>query len=249
MITLLSDRPPPIPLPADSSSLELTLRSLRPILSDPNVTELCINGPGEAFIETRRRLAAVCVAVLRTSTGASAWRSSWRTPTASASMKNPHCFRHRCPAASVSRSSCRPRTTQGHVAITIRRPADEVWSIEELAQRGIFRRRATRDHRAPTRQNWSCCDCWKLMTIEEFMRLAVKARKNIVVSGPTEAARPPGQSAIREIPSEERLITIEDAEGAGARSPSEPCPAVLQQGRSGPRTRDAEAAAQRAAFA
>src|SRR5206468_11861995 len=32
-----------------------------------------------------------------------------------------------------------PATTMGCVAITIRRPSDEVWSIEELARRGIFR--------------------------------------------------------------------------------------------------------------
>ncbi len=36
------------------SALELNLRALRPILSDPEVTELCINRPGEAFVETRR---------------------------------------------------------------------------------------------------------------------------------------------------------------------------------------------------
>src|SRR5690242_5912591 len=39
---------------ATTSALELNLRALRPILSDPEVTELCINRPREAFIETRR---------------------------------------------------------------------------------------------------------------------------------------------------------------------------------------------------
>ena len=39
---------------ADSSALDLTLRALRPILARSDVTELCINQPGEAFIETRR---------------------------------------------------------------------------------------------------------------------------------------------------------------------------------------------------
>src|SRR5687767_11907923 len=38
---------------AQSSALELTLRALRPVLSRPDVTEVCINRPGEAFIETR----------------------------------------------------------------------------------------------------------------------------------------------------------------------------------------------------
>ena len=36
------------PAVAETSALDLTLRALRPILIDRNVTELCINRPGEA---------------------------------------------------------------------------------------------------------------------------------------------------------------------------------------------------------
>jgi type IV secretion system protein VirB11 len=47
---------------------------------------------------------------------------------------------------------------------------------------------------------------------ETFMRLAVRSRKNILVSGPTGSGKTTYTKAlIREIPSEERLITIEDA--------------------------------------
>jgi len=37
--------------PTETSALELTLQVLRPILADPTVTELCINRPGEGFVE------------------------------------------------------------------------------------------------------------------------------------------------------------------------------------------------------
>src|SRR6185437_3205316 len=48
---------------------------------------------------------------------------------------------------------------------------------------------------------------------EAFMRLAVRSRKNILVSGPTGSGKTTWTKAlIREIASEERLITIEDAE-------------------------------------
>jgi type IV secretion system protein VirB11 len=48
---------------------------------------------------------------------------------------------------------------------------------------------------------------------EGFMRLAVRARKNIVVSGPTGSGKTTWTKAlIREIPTHERLITIEDAQ-------------------------------------
>ena len=47
---------------------------------------------------------------------------------------------------------------------------------------------------------------------EAFMRLAVRSRKNIVVSGPTGSGKTTWTKAlIREIPSDERLVTIEDA--------------------------------------
>jgi type IV secretion system protein VirB11 len=48
---------------------------------------------------------------------------------------------------------------------------------------------------------------------EAFMRLAVASRKNILVSGPTGSGKTTWTKAlIREIPSAERLVTIEDAQ-------------------------------------
>ena len=45
---------------------------------------------------------------------------------------------------------------------------------------------------------------------EAFMRLAVTGRKNILVSGPTGSGKTTWTKAlIREIPADERLITIE----------------------------------------
>src|SRR3569833_413694 len=39
--------------PTYPSALDLTLQALRPLLADPEVTEVCINRPLEAFVETR----------------------------------------------------------------------------------------------------------------------------------------------------------------------------------------------------
>src|SRR6267378_2740641 len=93
-----------------------------------------------------------------------------------------------------------------------RRRSDEVWSIGELAQRGIFR--TTRRSSATLDETER--ELLKLLSsqqYEAFMRLAVAARKNILVSGPTGSGKTTWTKAlIREIPPDERLVTIEDAQ-------------------------------------
>jgi type IV secretion system protein VirB11 len=97
------------------------------------------------------------------------------------------------------------------VAITLRRPSEAVWSVQELAKRGIFR--ATRRSTAALDDTEQ--ELLRLLSAskyEAFMRLAVTCRQNILVSGPTGSGKTTWTKAlIREIPSEERLITIEDA--------------------------------------
>jgi type IV secretion system protein VirB11 len=104
-----------------------------------------------------------------------------------------------------------PATSAGCVAIAIRRPADEVWSIAELASRGIFRRTRRADQSLDDTER----ALQRLLAageFENFMRLAVGSRKNILVSGPTGSGKTTWTKAlIREISQRERLITIEDA--------------------------------------
>lgn len=196
--------------PLERSALELTLRALRPWLSNPEVTELCINRPGEAFLELRsgwrretlpfadfewcRRLAKLVANSTRQ-------RIDEESPLLSAAL----------PSGERIQIVLPPATTPGCVAITIRRPADEVWSIEELARRGIFR--TTRC--ASEALDETEVELKRLLaagSYEAFMRLAVLSRKNILVSGPTGSGKTTWTKAlIREIPAEERLITIEDA--------------------------------------
>ena len=106
-----------------SSALELNLRALRPILADPEVTELCINRPGEAFVETRkgwerrplpfadfdwcRRLAKLIANSTRQ-------RVDEATPLLSAAL----------PTGERAQIVLPPATTAGTVAITLRRPSE-----------------------------------------------------------------------------------------------------------------------------
>jgi type IV secretion system protein VirB11 len=193
-----------------ASALNLTLRALRPLLANPDVTELCINRPLEAFIETREGWHREplpfadfewCCRLAKLVANSTQQRIDATSPLLSASL----------PTGERIQIVMPPATSPGCVAITIRRPADQVWSIEELGRRGIFRgtRQASR----------SIDDTERLLVrllessdYEAFMRLAVCSRKNILVSGPTGSGKTTWTKAlIREIPGGERLITIEDA--------------------------------------
>jgi type IV secretion system protein VirB11 len=201
---------PPSRPTVETSALELTLRALRPWLANPDVTELCINRPGEAFLELRsgwRREPLPfadfnwCTRLAKLVANSTRQRIDEESPLLSAAL----------PSGERIQIVLPPATTPGCVAITIRRPSDQVWSIQELGQSGIFR--TTR--RASETLDETEGELLRLLeaqSYEAFMRLAVVSRKNILVSGPTGSGKTTWTKAlIREIPSEERLITIEDA--------------------------------------
>lgn len=200
------------PLPAaESSALDLTLRPLRPLLSRSEVTDLCINRPGACFIETRSGWHREplhfadydwCTRLSRLVANSTRQRIAEETPLLSASL----------PSGERIQIVLPPATTAGSVAITIRRPADTVWSLQELSASGIFEktRRSTEDLDDTEHELVRLLDAEEH---EAFMRLAVLSRKNIIVSGATGSGKTTCTKAlIREIPTDERLITIEDAQ-------------------------------------
>jgi type IV secretion system protein VirB11 len=192
------------------SALGLTLRALRPLLANSDVMELCINRPKEAFVETRegwRREPLPfadfewCSRLAKLVANSTQQRIDATAPLLSASL----------PTGERVQIVMPPATTAGCVAIAIRRPADQVWSIEELGRRGIFRGTRHSGQKLDGTEE----ELLRLLAssdYEAFMRLAVHSRKNILVSGPTGSGKTTWTKAlIREIPSDERLVTIEDA--------------------------------------
>ncbi|HEY6484353.1 MAG TPA: P-type DNA transfer ATPase VirB11 [Steroidobacteraceae bacterium] len=195
----------------DVSALRLTLRALDPLLSDVSVTEVCINRPLEAFVEThagwrRERLPFAdfdwCRRLAKLVANWTRQRIDEASPLLSGSL----------PGGERIQIVLPPATTQGCVAITIRRPSQEVWSIAELARRGTLRL----THRAAEALDETEKHLLTLLAAREyeaFLRLAVVRRKNVLVSGPTGSGKTTWTKAlIREIPCEERLVTIEDAQ-------------------------------------
>jgi type IV secretion system protein VirB11 len=194
---------------AQLSSLALTLQYLKPFLAREDVTEICINRPHEVFLETRsgwQREPLPCASfnwcyrLAKLVANSTRQRITEEAPLLSAAL----------PTGERVQMVIPPATTPGTVAITVRKPAATVWSIAELAEAGIFantRRAST----ALDRIEEHLLELLQVRNYEGFLQAAVRAKKNIVVSGATGSGKTTFTKAlIREIPAEERLISIED---------------------------------------
>jgi len=193
-----------------ASALELVIRPLRPLLSRPDVMEICINRPSEVFLETGSGWHCTpaayadldwCRRFAKLVANFSRQRIDETSPLLSASL----------PSGERVQIAIPPATTQGCVAVNIRRPSQEIWSVGELARRGIFDRTRAAGN-GPEEVETELRALLEARRHEAFMRLAVRSRRNILVSGPTGSGKTTWTKAlIREIPAHERLITIEDA--------------------------------------
>lgn len=196
--------------PEQRSALELTLRALQPLLERPGVTEICINRPGEVFLETGvgwHREAVNwadfdwCHRFAKLVANFTRQRVDEAAPLLSGAL----------PSGERVQIALPPATARGCVAINIRRPAQTVWSVSDLAGWGTFQNTCAADDTTDVHAS-ALREMLTERRYEDFMRLAVQSRRNIVVSGPTGSGKTTWTKAlIREIPAEERLITIEDA--------------------------------------
>ena len=197
----------------DHSALLLTLAPLRPLLDDADLTELCINRPGEAYIERATGWERValpcatfewCLRLAKLIANATHQKIDAQTPLLSATL----------PSGERAQIVLPPATTPRTVAITLRRPADRVWTLDELGKKGIFegaQLSVDRGH-APDPEDTQLRTLLEAREHGAFLRQAVRARKNILVSGPTGSGKTTCTKALLlEIPPDERLITIEDA--------------------------------------
>jgi type IV secretion system protein VirB11 len=186
------------------------LGTLSSHLAMPHVREVCVNRPGEVWVETcegwtrhedeslsfvRLRELATAVATL---TGQ---HTSELRPLLSAHLSSGERIQI------VQPSAC----AQNTVVIAIRKPASGVVSLAELEAGGLFKTVTDAVQRQVAARSallaLHAAGRWA-----EFLRLAVLQRQNIVVAGATGSGKTTLLKALCQVvPSHERLITIEDA--------------------------------------
>ncbi len=192
------------------------LRPLRSLLDGGTVTEVCVNEPGRAHIETLdgwhwvelpemtyERCLALATAVATYGEQA----ISEGAPLLSTTL----------PSGERIQVVIPPVTARGSVAITIRKPSHALASLAQLAVSGMF-------SRVPKAENAELDDPRLLASDRTLLRLrgqgrypeffgeAVRDKRTIVIAGDTGSGKTTFMKALLdEVPRRERLITIEDA--------------------------------------
>ncbi|MGJ4804881.1 P-type DNA transfer ATPase VirB11 [Luteimonas sp. SDU82] len=190
-------------------------------MDSSDVTEICINRPGELYVERRggwrrddvpmltfERARQFCTAVVNESN--TGQRITDADPMVSLTF----------PTGQRAQFVIPPACDAGRVSITIRLPAKFGQSLDEYEADGFF------DEILEQAEDLGEHDR-ELLQLQhgrqyaEFFRKAVRYRKNIVVAGATGSGKTTFmKSLVNHIPEDERLVTIEDARELFLRQPN-----------------------------
>jgi type IV secretion system protein VirB11 len=210
----------------EPSALALFLGPLAALLEDAQVTEICINQPGSVFVErqsgwTHEALPFAtfdwCMSIAKLVANFTRQRISASEPLLSATLPGGERIQIVLPPATEDRT----------VSITIRRPSNVLWTLEELEAQGVFEpitAEVVGRHDPAASASLPAGDRELLAWIDErrfvkFLRRAVQLRKNILLSGATGSGKTTVSKAlILEVPADERLVTIEDVKELSLRN-------------------------------
>ncbi|MCA1409021.1 P-type DNA transfer ATPase VirB11 [Ensifer sp. IC3342] len=103
-----------------------------------------------------------------------------------------------------------PATSRDTVSITIRKPSSVTLTLDELGKGGLFAE-VTADGKEDGSSDLKLAEFYDAGDYKEFLRQAVLARKNIIISGATGSGKTTlSKALVQHIPQHERIISIED---------------------------------------
>lgn len=191
------------------TSVQTFLAPYRDLIENDDVTEIAVNDNGRVWYESNstwssrlsEQVADSNVKNLGTAVATFSKQKWDRTaPLLSASL----------PDGSRIQLVQSPAVEDGRTSFTLRRPAKISRSLDDFAKSGLFQQvREMQGVLLP--HELQLKELLKSKNYEGFLRLAVESRMNIVVSGATGSGKTTFMKGlVREIPKNERLITIED---------------------------------------
>lgn len=185
---------------------------IREFMHSPDVTEICINRPGEIYLENRSgwlrvevpgltaaRALQFCTTVVNESN--TGQRITDVNPVVSLTF----------PTGQRAQFVIPPAVEASQVSITIRLPSRQTRTLAQYHEDGFFNELLL-EKSGISRQDQELLDLRAAGHYADFFRQAVLHKKNIVVSGATGSGKTTFmKSLVHHIPSDERLVTIEDA--------------------------------------
>lgn len=192
------------------TALETYLLPLKTIFEEADINEISINQPQEAWVEKRGDLFQRSIpeltlthlkALARLVAQSTEQKISEESPLLSATL--PNGFRIQI----VFPPSCESNT----VIMSIRKPSPLKLNLEDYEKLGAFETvEVSEVTLSPL--DAQLLDLLKKHLIKDFIRIAVKNKKNIIISGGTSTGKTTfANAALMEIPLEDRIITVEDA--------------------------------------
>jgi type IV secretion system protein VirB11 len=181
-------------------------------INSPAVTEICINRPGEVYLETMKgwerievpslnfeRARQFCTSVVNESN--TGQRITDTDPVVSLTF----------PTGQRAQFVIPPACDAGKVSITIRLPSKHMKTLEQYQEDGFFEQ-ILEQNDVLSDYDRELLDLKNSRQYAEFFRKAVHYKKNVVVSGATGSGKTTFmKSLVNHIPNDERLVTIEDA--------------------------------------
>jgi type IV secretion system protein VirB11 len=190
--------------------LQAWLAPMSDILAREDVTDIYLNQPGEVWIETLGgRVDRVEVPALNDSTLLRLARQIAASSHQGISREHP-LLSAILPDGSRVQIAI-PPATRGHVAFAIRKHVAVDMSLDDYAGAGAFSDARIGGVGSQDEVKPQIEALLKSGDIAAALRLAVRARRNILVSGGTSTGKTTFLNALlREVPFQERLILIED---------------------------------------
>lgn len=193
-----------------STTLKHFLTALDQYLAK-EITEIAINKPGQLFLEENGAWVEY-----EDSNITEGWLNGFASVVAN---KQKQEVTEQKPLLSTTLSSGLriqivkpPACIIGTFTITIRKPGSKSLGWESYRDTGFFQR-IVEEKEGISPVDLELLELKKARKYEELLRLAIKTRKNIIVSGATSTGKTTFTNLLLStIPLEERLITIEDAE-------------------------------------
>lgn len=191
------------------AALETYLLPFKEIFAEDGVNELMINKPGEVWVEKKGDLRVEAVPEIdidhllglgRLVAQSTDQRISEEFPLLSATLPNGYRIQVVFP----------PAVEPNMAAFAIRKGSTMHLTLDKYAEMGAFDNTSTKS--LIDENDTILADYINKGNIKEFIRHAVRCKKNIIISGGTSTGKTTfTNAALGEIPQEERLITVEDA--------------------------------------